>query len=151
MLFFSLDLLMKFTLYILLIILNIPSYLWSNNVSNSEEFDINTLIEQMQKDEQLEIAITNQFNSERTQFISNACKSLSTLPANFVVEFSKKHRINPNAIRLVSSELYENTLFQGEYFCAVFTASDAGMCSHTLQVSSSSPFKILGLSNVECL
>lgn len=142
---------MKSTLYIVLVILNIPSYLWSDNVSNSQEFDINTLIEQMQKDEQLEIAITNQSNSERTQFISNACKSLSTLPANFVVEFSKKHRMNPNTIRLVSSELYENTLLQGQYFCRVFTTSDAGMCSHTLQVSSSSPFMILGLSNVECL
>ena len=121
-----------------------------NPQKSDQPLDVNSLFEQLKDDNKIETKRLNKDKSKRIKFLTNACNSIKYPPLRFIEEFSKEHRINPNSIKVQYSVLKTETSTKTPFACSVTTVSDAGLCNHDLQITYFSPFKILGLSNVQC-
>lgn len=121
-----------------------------NPQKSDQRSDVNSLFDQLKNDNEIKTKRLNKDKSERIKFLTNACNSIKYPPLRFIEEFSKEHRINPNSIKVQYSVLERETSTKTPFACLVTTVSDAGLCNHDLQITYFSPFRILGLSNVQC-
>lgn len=121
-----------------------------NPQKSDQRLDVNSLFDQLKNDNEIKTKRLNKDKSEKIKFLTNACNSIKYPPLRFIKEFSKEHRINPNSIKVQYSILKRETSTKTPFACSVTTVSDAGLCNHDLQITYFSPFRILGLSNVQC-